>query len=311
MRLDLTQARDPYARMGAGTVHASQLLVTLTRKTTRDLAAWLISSPSVARSVPARDALLDRLVLLMTDPHPDESLRDSARRPFPFFREEFVEGRISPRTKWRQLERWSRHWPAPVRRHARHLGVGSGKLPDWNKIERFFTSSGFRAIPVRGYVGAPLYSHMIAHGLAPVCTQWVLRYRRGPYYLLPTDTFHDLGHGLGLAMADYRELLVTFARASLETGRYLVSGELDHSYGRLFEHAWARNADGSVEPIGAGPLAFETNVVRAGRLESIVREKDAHLKHGHRPFASRAEWRRETRQFIAKLRARRRRRDDA
>jgi hypothetical protein len=119
--------------------------------------------------------------------------------------------------------------------------------------------------------------------------------------VLPADTFHDLGHGLAMGMRDYRTLIVQASRKLLDSGKFLNTKKAEASFGRLFELSYALNPDGTVEPIGSGPMVLETIREERGRLVPIFRDPNSikNQKRGYRPFASRREWVEETRRMIA------------
>jgi hypothetical protein len=190
--------------------------------------------------------------------------------------------------------------------HAKKLGI-PGQLPNWAKIHQSFSGTQFKPVAVRGYVGAAPYSYMIAHGQFPVSAYWVQRYRISPSFVVPTDAFHDLGHGLAMAMPDYRQYLQRFARASLKLGGGICSRRLHEQFVKYFELCYCKTASGQIEPIGPGMISLDNAHLTAKGLKLIWYGEGNpgvyNQKHSHAPFefGSRAEWRKRTERFLRDL----------
>lgn len=284
-------------------LHTAQLNRDLTQKLTISFASECLNLKGASPKI--RRVLLDKILDVIRDPAPEKTLTLTAQHPLPLYRPGLVSQPITPTRKWQEIEAGHDLWPAEVKRKAKPLGLGSGRLPTWNQIKKYYDGVGFEAIPVHGYVGSPIYSFLVSNQMAPVCTSWVMRFKKAPYYSVPTDTLHDLGHGLGFAMADYRKLIVSFSKAALETGRFIISKDMDKYYGRYFEYSHVYNPqDHSVESIGAAPMIFETVKRRGAKLYSVIRDTRYILAQGieFRPFASRKEWLNEGYQFIERMR---------
>jgi hypothetical protein len=247
-------------------------------------------SGEFAASLPGRmagrRAMLKKIAALLEDPDPDATIALSESHPFPFFDSSYVQGPVTPEAKWRQVASGTKFWPRPVQDALAALMPDPRHMPRWDWIRKVVALSGYEAFPVHGYVGVPVYSYLIDEGRVPVCTHWVIRYRKAPYYCLPADILHDLGHALGLLQPDYREVLSAYSLMALRQPKYLSSDGVSRDFSRFFEFSHSRSG-AAYELIGAGPMAFETLRPRGSRLERVGPEPDSAV---YRPFRSRDAW---------------------
>lgn len=267
--------------------------------------SWVIQSEKSGLAPRTQRAFLKKIISAISDPNPELSLSTTANDPFPYFGRQKMGPMVSPLEKWNRVAEGSLFWPSHVRAKAKPLGLESGKLPTWKQVERYFDSLGLKAVPVLDYVGGPLYSFLISQNYTPICTSYVMRYKRAPYFYIPADALHDISHGFSHSSSDYRRLFSAFAKASLKQPAFMSSPQFEQAYYRYFEYSYVYTDDGKVEPIGPTSYSFENIVFDQQGLKPALKDlsRIRLQKKEFRPFRSRQAWADEASRFIRMLEA--------
>ena len=275
----------------------------VTKGTSDTLAKWVLTSPWFRNSNRERNAIFEQIISAVRDPGPNDTMKVTARSPIPWLREPFTHGKLPPLKLWDKIARGSHLWPAELRKSARPLKLGSGKLPTWTQIEDYYGGIGYEAVPVQGFLGLPILSRLIATRRVASSTVWVMRPRIYPYNFNPTDVIHDLGHGLAMGIRDYRELLAEFSKAVCRIGNAKALVSAEGIYYRLFERAYVLNTDGSAQPIASLSTTFDNLRVERDRIVPAQRYSIEEIRSVDRGyyFRSRKDWAKEVERVIGKI----------
>lgn len=195
--------------------------------------------------------------------------------------------------RWQYFLSHQEHLPKKMKTALAH--VAGARKPFsrrvlWRDLQSVFRRSGFRVFQSRGGIDFRLFLFLISQRYFPV-TWFYFAPERGA----PLDVLHDLGHGLAMLDDDYTENMIRFAKTYMATRQKQNIKQVYQDFTRFFECAFVQKSDGSMEPIGADSVNLEN--FTSSRRKSANKA----LRRLGR-FSSRAEWHRELRLTLRRMR---------
>ena len=234
---------------------------------------------------------LSEVINHITAKDPDKNLTLSAQVPCAIFKRGFATGPITPLQRWLEIGRSLRLLPESIQVVGHEIGLGSKKLPSWHQIENLFSKAGFQAIPVVRAVGSTLFQYLISKRKFPVCTDWMMRYKRAPPFTIG-DTFHEIGHGLAFAQDDYRKFSVRFAKSYMRTKCSEFNNLSFSQYLRCFENSFVVESKNKITPVGPVSIILDSLKYSRGRLHprNFELKNIWNIKQSHLPYPSYSNW---------------------